>query len=332
MPETTRKQRQAKQSRGTKQQTQGQSAQIGRATAGHTVNNMSIGDQEGNESASSHPLVNSAVADLPWERYVDNFEHTEYDFDYRHVGGNLSKWLRLTYSDGTALDIHIDTILEMSMSSEAMVESMSQGTVGDGGRIFPAELCPQTTPRLYAAKQSALEAMDEYNVGFITGTMPAVVFIITMGIGGIGGPAPRATRIPAPKRIAQLVPSISGFTKMESTIIKEAQTILSSAEIATIRAAHSAGETAVVRVGGRLIQYEPVPISGMTMFGENGFVIGKQAFASEQELAKTVLHELYRLSHSVMAKEGGAISQATAAAETQAAFEFAERASAVVSR
>ncbi len=32
--------------------------------------------------------------------------------------------------------------------------------------------------------------------------------------------------------------------------------------------------------------------SGMTMFGENGFLIGNEAFASDAELGKAILHEL----------------------------------------
>lgn len=79
-----------------------------------------------------------------------------------------------------------------------------------------------------------------------------------------------------------------------------------------------------VNVGGRLIQYEPsLPASGMTMFGENGFLIGREAFTSPAELQKTVLHELYRLNTSTSAT---GVSAALAAQETKAAFDFAARA------
>lgn len=70
--------------------------------------------------------------------------------------------------------------------------------------------------------------------------------------------------------------------------------------------------------------YEPsLPASGMTMFGENGFIIGSEAFASDAELAKTVAHETFRLSTSASA--GGA-SARLATSETADAFGFAERA------
>jgi hypothetical protein len=55
---------------------------------------------------------------------------------------------------------------------------------------------------------------------------------------------------------------------------------------------------------------------------KNGFVLGREAFLSEAELSKTVLHELYRLTTSVARGTGGGLNNA----ETKAAFEFAERA------
>jgi hypothetical protein len=117
----------------------------------------------------------------------------------------------------------------------------------------------------------------------------------------------------------------AGFTAEEAGIIAEANGILESAELAQVAEAHAAGESLTVEIGGRLIQYEPgLPASGMTMFGENGFLIGNEAFASEGELAKTVLHELYRLGTSVAPESG--VTASTAAAETEAAFNFATRA------
>lgn len=73
-----------------------------------------------------------------------------------------------------------------------------------------------------------------------------------------------------------------------------------------------------------MIQYEPdLPASGMTMFGENGFLMGPEAFSSTMELKQTVLHELYRLTFSEAA---GGVSGELAAQETKAAASFAARA------
>jgi hypothetical protein len=117
---------------------------------------------------------------------------------------------------------------------------------------------------------------------------------------------------------------ISGFSEVETGIINEAQGILGSPEMDTIRAANSSGQSATVTVNGRLIQYEPgLPASGMTMFGENGFLIGPEAFASESELQQTVLHELYRLNTSA---SSAGVSASLATQETQAAAGFAARA------
>lgn len=73
-----------------------------------------------------------------------------------------------------------------------------------------------------------------------------------------------------------------------------------------------------------MIQYEPgLSASGMTMFGENGFLVGNEAFASSEELSKTVLHELYRL-YTTQSVSG--VYGELAAQETKAAFDFANRA------
>jgi len=117
--------------------------------------------------------------------------------------------------------------------------------------------------------------------------------------------------------------AIEGFTATETGIIREAQGILSSAEFSKIAQAAESGVSVTINIGGRLIQYEPgLPASGMTMFGENGFLIGNEAFSSTGELTKTVLHELYRLTTSASA-EG--LNARMAAQETEAAFNFAER-------
>jgi hypothetical protein len=126
-----------------------------------------------------------------------------------------------------------------------------------------------------------------------------------------------AVRKAAPARI-------SGFSDTEWAVINEARSILESPDMARIRAAHESGQSITVVIKGRIIQYEPdLPASGMTMFGENGFLIGREAFASKAELSKTVLHELHRLATS---QSAGGVSGILATEETAAAATFAERA------
>ena len=111
----------------------------------------------------------------------------------------------------------------------------------------------------------------------------------------------------------------SGFSATELSVVNEVRGI----PLSQLRAAYEAGGTELT-IGGRTILVDPgVPASGMTLFGENGFVLGREAFVSEAELTKTLLHETYRLTTSQSAV---GVSGAAASAETNEAFSFAERA------
>jgi Domain of unknown function (DUF4157) len=280
------------------------------------------------EKPSDIPLasINPEIATLSWGKYADRFSHIIYDLDYRSEGGNLSRWLRVVYPDGTEIDINIfSDFTEISLNSLGVRNALAQAHIGVGGRIFPATLNEQTVPNLWAARKAAIEAMEEQNFRFILAAMPAITFIITMPMTTMGLGS-KAIRRPTAIRLSRLsAGAASRFTAVENAIINESKGILSSAEMAELRAANIAGKVVKVNIGGRIIQYEPgLSASGMTMFGENGFILGREAFASEAELTKTVLHELYRLSTSVVKTEGA--SAAAVASETTAAFQFAERA------
>jgi RHS repeat-associated protein len=107
----------------------------------------------------------------------------------------------------------------------------------------------------------------------------------------------------------------------EARIIAEAGSILSDPAFSALRAGYEAGRPLSVRIGGRVIQYEPdLPGSGLSLFGENGFLLGPEAFASESETQKTVLHELYRLNFS---QSANGVSGELAAQETMDAAAFA---------
>jgi hypothetical protein len=138
---------------------------------------------------------------------------------------------------------------------------------------------------------------------------------------GVGNPVESGGTINAVEGVGKSIP---GFNQVESNIINEAKGIMNSADFAKIRAAHNAGQSITVIINGRIIQYEPgLNASGMTMFGENGFLIGNEAFSTSSELGKTVLHELHRLNTSSIAN--GASAELVAQ-ETQAAFDFANKA------
>ena len=119
------------------------------------------------------------------------------------------------------------------------------------------------------------------------------------------------------------------FSSRERVIVQEATALLRSSQMAQLQAAYAKGVALTVTISGRLIQCEPnLPSSGFTAFGENGFLLGPEAFSQEGELAKTVLHELFRLSASNLSEVAQRLGsmQAAAAEETAQAFSFAERA------
>lgn len=68
--------------------------------------------------------------------------------------------------------------------------------------------------------------------------------------------------------------SLSGFNSVEKNIIKDAQGILNSSDMDKLVQAYNKGESFEIVVNGRKIVCEPdAPVSGMTLFGENGFVL-----------------------------------------------------------
>lgn len=79
-------------------------------------------------------------------------------------------------------------------------------------------------------------------------------------------------------------------------------------------------------VRGRVIVYEPnlpARISGMTLFQEGAFVLGPRAFLSEDEMRRTMLHELFRLRSG---QAGSGASGGEVGEQTMEAHAFAERA------
>ena len=108
----------------------------------------------------------------------------------------------------------------------------------------------------------------------------------------------------------------------EKAIISEARLIMQNERL--IRNAFESGIGTELQIGGRSIIVEPqAPISGMTLFFDNSFVIGKEAFSSRPELIKTILHELYRLNTSTL--RGATGIQELVSKETAAAASFAEK-------
>jgi hypothetical protein len=118
--------------------------------------------------------------------------------------------------------------------------------------------------------------------------------------------------------------SFSAFSAAERGVIAEAKVIQSTGLFERAKTAIQAGRDIEVTVGQRtIVVSHELRDSGMTLFGENGFIIGRNAITSEAEFAKTLLHELYRLEFQQGVQAGAAGGAATA---TQQAFQFADRA------
>jgi RHS repeat-associated protein len=115
------------------------------------------------------------------------------------------------------------------------------------------------------------------------------------------------------------------FSKQEISIVMEARAMFNSDGMDAIRKAFERGQGITVSIGRRPVQFEPdLPEFAMTNKETGGFVLGRKALASDEELAKTVLWELHRLE--LGNPYGTGIGGAAATAETQAAAAFSERA------
>ena len=118
------------------------------------------------------------------------------------------------------------------------------------------------------------------------------------------------------------------FTELELEVVTDAYDILASSQMQTLIEAYEGGYAAEVTINGYLIQYDPgIPgrIAGMTNFGGGGFALSDGAFSSKEELAKTVLQEVFRIRTSSVREEGG-LDAVVAATETRSTKAFVKRA------
>jgi len=135
------------------------------------------------EAAASPPgsaTVSPSIADVPFDRYVDLFTECDYDVNYRVVK-YFSNILHLKYSDGTEIELDIEQdFVQKSMTSEAARDAMAKGMIGRGGRIFPSELAPRTVPRLWAAREEALQIQEEAFADFAQLALTGVMFVLSV--------------------------------------------------------------------------------------------------------------------------------------------------------
>jgi hypothetical protein len=212
-------------------------------------------------AASGHPAEQpktTGTRGLPVDTYVDNFKEVIYDPDYRVEEERYSptNWLRIVYDDATEIDIHFSKILDKPRMNTR--DALAQAKPGDGERVFPAELNPQTTPRLWAAKQVALEEQAWWTLQLIKMALPAVIFVITlsMPVGRPGAASPKAQS----KRVAGSLktrarPRASRLQEVQATRLSVGQ--LQQRAQVLVEQLRSQGKRVVLNIGGGGASHEP---------------------------------------------------------------------------
>lgn len=153
--------------------------------------------------------VNPAIANLPWEKYVDQFTACKYDMNYKippDISFAYSNILQLTYSDGTYLELDFSSELKGTLlSSQQARDALAQGYLGRGGRIFPQVMAPATVPRLWSAREDALADQDADYGAFAAVAVAGVAWALSVpampaGIAPPVGTTVGKTRVPGVAR------------------------------------------------------------------------------------------------------------------------------------
>ncbi len=130
--------------------------------------------------------------------------------------------MQVIYDDGTAIDINVYSFDE-NASARDTGDSLSRGRIGDGGRFFPLSMNRYTTPRLWAARESAIDAAATCTMELMKLALPAIMFIITMPPMPAGRPMVsnlRANRRTVPKTAGRRPASVPGAVVAGKEILK----------------------------------------------------------------------------------------------------------------
>lgn len=164
----------------------GQAGIIISSTSGHFT---SLEHLDPKEPVPTSP-VDPRVRAIPASRWVDAFTSVNYELDYRpKKRGDLSEVLQLTYADGTVIDIDIRTICDNQ--EPALGQVFAHAQPGIGGRLFPLRMSRSSTPKLWRAKQAAIQKMVQENADF--------EFFVSLGLAGVMSVLPAGPVVgPAP--------------------------------------------------------------------------------------------------------------------------------------
>jgi len=191
-----------------------------------------IASRDGRPVASMQVHVSTTPVAKPI--YLDSFYSGFYDINFRHEGGNYSKYLILHYLDDVSLAIHMDRISTATMDGGAAQKMIDDAPMGEGGRRVPAQLNASTTPNLVRLKALAVDQMNVNTYNIIRASAEAVIFVLA-----VGEAARALIKIPV-SRAPQSVRRILG--PGQQTLRDQARRLVTQ-----IR---SEGRTVIVNIGG----------------------------------------------------------------------------------
>ena len=128
--------------------------------------------------------VDPSVANLPFDRYVDQYSELKYDINYKIPPDKsfaFSPILQLKYSDGASLELDIEKDFSTAaMSADATRDAIAHATLGRSGRIFPTALTFRTVPRLWRARADASRQQDEEAAVFMGMAVTATAIVLAV--------------------------------------------------------------------------------------------------------------------------------------------------------
>jgi RHS repeat-associated protein len=244
--------------------------------------------------------------------------------DKKELLGN--KWFRAIETNTEAV-----SALKKAQIRQFYFERLSKGKAERFKRLFKPLVENLKYDDILAIREASIDAYNEEVL--MIGKTFVHAYASGSGYYGLSGlPIPASRTFNLPKVVSG---TYKGFTAAEGTVINEASALLKSEGLNVITEAAKKGQFAEVKIGERVIVFEPelgkMGASAITLTEEGGFALGPAAFNSTKELTKTLLHELHRLRFSDVVKTGSA-SANSASTSTKQAFEFAEEAVKVITK
>lgn len=146
--------------------------------------------------------------------WVDDFEECVYDPSYRiSEGGSPSNWVKVSYRDGTTIDLNWYDFEDVHLDASQMMAALSARRLGPGNRVVPGRtsggrlgLTRQLCPRLWAVHEDIEEIGAQSTLQLMAVAVQVVVFVLSVPAMPAGPPPPGA----APVRLRAARRSVPG--------------------------------------------------------------------------------------------------------------------------